>query len=193
MSTVLPEGLPSELLLRRPDLAEAEQRLVAANARIAEARAAMFPSIVLTGLLGSESAALAGLFSGPAGMWTLAAGILQPVFQGRRLEAETEAARAREAQALAQYQRAIQTAFREVRDALSAQTRARESFDAESERVQALTETLRLARRRYEHGLASQLDVLDSERGLLTAEQSRIDALRAQRAAIADLYKALGG
>jgi multidrug efflux system outer membrane protein len=80
-----------------------------------------------------------------------------------------------------------------VREALSAQTRARESFDAESDRVRALSETLRLAQRRYEHGLASQLDVLDSERGLLTAEQSRIDALRAQRAAIADLYKALGG
>jgi multidrug efflux system outer membrane protein len=193
MSTVLPDGMPSELLLRRPDVAEAEQRMIAANARIAEARSAMFPSIVLTGLLGSESAALAGLFSGPAGMWTLAAAFLQPIFQGGRLEAETEVAKAREAQALAQYQRVIQTAFREVREALSSQTRARESFDAESERVRALSETLRLAQRRYEHGLASQLDVLDSERGLLTAEQSRIDALRAQRAAIADLYKALGG
>jgi multidrug efflux system outer membrane protein len=193
LGTVLPAGLPSELLLRRPDLVEAEQRLIAANARIAEARAAMFPSIVLTGLLGSESAALAGLFSGPAGMWTLAAAVLQPIFTGGRREAETEAARAREAQALAQYQKAIQTSFREVRDALTAQTRARESFEAESQRVRALDETLRLARRRFEHGLASQLDVLDSERGLLTAQQARIDALRAQRAAIADLYKALGG
>ena len=193
LGTVLPAGLPSELLLRRPDLVDAEQRLIAANARIAEARAAMFPSIVLTGLLGSESAALAGLFSGPAGMWTLAAAVLQPIFTGGRREAETEAAKAREAQALAQYQKAIQTSFREVRDALTAQTRARESFEAESQRVKALDETLRLARRRYEHGLASQLDVLDSERGLLTAEQARIDALRAQRAAIADLYKALGG
>ncbi|HTN27272.1 MAG TPA: TolC family protein, partial [Burkholderiales bacterium] len=149
--------------------------------------------IVLTGFLGSESAALSGLFSGPAGIWTLAASLAQPIFQAGRIEAETAAAQAREQQALIQYQRAIQTAFREVRDALNAQTRARESFDAESARVQALSETLRLARRRYEHGLASQLDVLDSERGLLTAEQSRIDALRAQRAAVADLYKALGG
>ena len=193
LSPVLPEGLPSELLLRRPDLAEAEQRLIAANARIAEARAAMFPSIVLTGLLGSESAALAGLFSGPAGMWTLAAVIAQPILTGGRLEAESAAAEAREKQALAQYQRAIQNAFREVREALSAQARARESFEAESDRVKALSETLRLAQRRYEHGLASQLDVLDAERGLLTAEQARIDALRAQRAAVADLYKALGG
>ena len=193
MSTALPDGLPSELLLRRPDLVEAEQRLVAANARVAQVRATIFPSIVLTGFLGSESAALSGLFSGPAGIWTLAASLAQPIFQAGRIEAETAAAQAREQQALIQYQRAIQTAFREVRDALNAQTRARESFDAESARVQALSETLRLARRRYEHGLASQLDVLDSERGLLTAEQSRIDALRAQRAAVADLYKALGG
>ena len=193
MSTVLPDGLPSELLLRRPDLFEAEQRLVAANARVAQVRATMFPSIVLTGFLGSESAALSGLFSGPAGIWMLAASLAQPIFQAGRIQAETAAAEARELQALIQYQRAIQNAFREVRDALNAQTRARESFEAESQRVRALDDTLRLARRRYEHGLASQLDVLDSERGLLTAQQARIDALRAQRTAISDLYKALGG
>jgi len=193
IATALPDGMPSELLLRRPDLVEAEQRLVAANARIAAARAAMFPSIALTGFLGSESAALAGLFSGPAGIWTLAAALTQPIFSAGRLEAETEAAGARERQALAQYQRAIQTAFREVRDALVAQARARETFEAESQRVAALGETLRLARLRYEHGLSGQLDVLDSERGLLAAQMVRIDALRAQRAAVADLYKALGG
>src|SRR5258706_11847441 len=193
LGTALPDGMPSELLLRRPDLVEAEQRLVAANARIAAARAAMFPSIVLTGFLGSESAALAGLFSGPAGIWSLAAALTQPIFAAGRLEAETEAAQARERQAIAQYQRAIQIAFREVRDALTTQTRARESFEAESQRVKALSDTLRLARLRYEHGLASQLDVLDSERGLLAAEMARIEALRAQRASIADLYKALGG
>ena len=193
MSTALPDGLPSELLLRRPDLVEAEQRLVAANARVAQVRATMFPSIVLTGFLGSESAALAGLFSGPAGIWMLAASLAQPIFQAGRIQAETAAAEARELQALIQYQRAIQNAFREVRDALNAQTRARESFEAESQRVRALDDTLRLARRRYEHGLASQLDVLDSERGLLTAQQARLDALRAQRTAISDLYKALGG
>jgi multidrug efflux system outer membrane protein len=192
-AAVLPEGMPSELLLRRPDLVEAEQRLIAANARVAAARAAFFPSITLNGALGSESAALAALFSGPAGIWTLAASIAQPIFQGERLQAERAATEARERQALAQYERTIQTAFREVRDALAAQARARESYEAESQRVRALAETLRLARLRYEHGLASQLDVLDSERGLLAAEGARIEALRAQRAAVADLYKALGG
>jgi len=192
-AAVLPEGMPSELLLRRPDLVEAEQRLIAANARVASARAAFFPSIALTGALGSESAALAALFSGPAGMWTLAASLAQPIFAGERLQAERAASEARERQALAQYQRAIQTAFREVREALAAQARARESHEAESQRVKALTETLRLARLRYEHGLASQLDVLDAERGLLAAEALQIEALRAQRAAVADLYRALGG
>jgi len=192
-AAAVPAGLPSELLLRRPDLVEAEQRLVAANARIAVARAAAFPSISLTGFLGSETAALSSLFSGPAGIWQIALAVAQPIFSGGRLEARTEAAQARERQALAQYQGAIRNAFREVRDALSAQARARESFEAESDRVKALAEAARLARLRHEHGLASRLDVLDAERNLLAAQAGRIEAARAQRAAIADLFRALGG
>ena len=180
-------GLPSELLLRRPDLVEAERRLAAANARIAAARAEMFPSIALTGFLGSESAALSDLFSGPAIIWQLAASVTQPIFAGGRLQARTEAAQARERAALAQYQQAIRNAFGEVRTALMAQTKARESYDAESARAAALAETLRLARLRYENGVASQLDVIDAERGLLAARIARIDALRAHRAAVADL------
>jgi multidrug efflux system outer membrane protein len=190
---VVPEGLPSDLLLRRPDIVEAEQRLIAANARIAEARAALFPRIALTGMLGSESMALGDLFSGPAAIWSLAFGLAQPIFQGGRLFAEVEAVKARERQAVAQYQKALQEAFREVRQALSTQTRAREAFDAETARAVALTDALRLARIRYQNGLLSQLEVLDSERNLLQAELNRADALRAQRAAVADLVKALGG
>ena len=190
---VVPSGLPSELLLRRPDLIEAEQRLIAANARVAVARTAYFPSISLTGFLGTEAAAMRNLFSGPAGIWSLAAAIAQPIFSAGRLEAQTEAARARERQVLARYQGAIQNAFREVRSALSAQTRARESFEAENQRAGALGSALRLARLRYENGMASQLDVIDAERNLLAAEVARYEALRAQRAAVADLYKALGG
>lgn len=192
-AAVVPPGLPSELLLRRPDLVEAEQRLVAANARIAVARAAAFPSISLTGFLGSESSALSSLFSGPAGIWQLAIAAAQPIFAGGRLEARTEAAQARERQALAQYQGAIRNAFREVRDALAAQARARESFEAESDRVTALAEAARLARLRHEHGLASRLEVLDAERNLLAARNGRVEAARAHRAAIADLFRALGG
>lgn len=189
----VPAGLPSELLLRRPDLVEAEQRLVAANARIAVARAAAFPSISLTGFLGSESSALSSLFSGPAGIWQLAIAVAQPIFAGGRLEARTEAAQARERQALAQYQGAIRNAFREVRDALAAQARARESFEAESDRVTALAEAARLARLRHEHGLSSRLELLDAERNLLAARNGRIEAARSHRAAIADLFRALGG
>ena len=190
---VVPEGLPSDMLLRRPDIVQAEQRLIAANARIAAARAALFPSIALTGYLGSESASLSDLFSAPARIWQLAFAVAQPIFQGGRLTGEIEATRARERQALAQYQKTLQDAFREVRDALIRQDRSRATFEAEGERVRALEETVRLARIRYENGRSSQLEVIDAERNLLQAELNRIEALRAQRAAVADLVKALGG
>jgi multidrug efflux system outer membrane protein len=190
---VVPSGLPSELLLRRPDLVQAERQLAAANARIAVARAEMFPSIALTASLGSESAALSNLFTGGAGLWAIAAAVSQPIFAGGRLQARTAAAEAREQQALALYRKAIQSAFSEVRTALVVQTRARESYEAESTRAAALNDTLRLARLRYQNGVASQLDVIDAERGLLAAQSARIEALRAHRAAIADLFRALGG
>jgi multidrug efflux system outer membrane protein len=190
----IPSGLPSELLLHRPDIVEAERVLYAANARIGVARAEMFPSISLTAFLGSESAALSNLFaSGAAATWQVAGAITQPIFQGGRLRARTEQAEARERAAVAQYQQAIRAAFGEVRTALIAQSRARQSYDAESARAAALNETLRLARLRYQNGVASQLDVLDAERGLLAAQIARIDALRAHRAAVADLFRALGG
>lgn len=190
---VIPADLPSALLLRRPDVAGAEQQLIAANARIGAARAALFPRIGLSGYLGSESAALSNLFSGPAQIWNLGFALAQPIFQGGRLFGEIEAVQARERQALAQYQKTLQTAFRETHDALVAQAKAREVFDAETARAAALGESLRLARIRYENGLTSQLEVLDAERNLLSAELNRADALRAQRTAIAGVVKALGG
>ena len=190
---VLPAGMPSELLLRRPDLVEAERRLAAANARVGVARAEMFPSISLTGFLGAESASLSNLFSGPAGIWQIAAAVTQPIFSGGRTQARTAAAEARERALVAQYQQAVRNAFAEVRSALVAQTRAREVYEAETARAEALAETLRLARLRYASGIASQLEVMDAERGLLAARASRIDALRAHRSAVADLFRALGG
>jgi len=190
---VVPEGLPSDLLLRRPDVVEAEQRLVAANARIGAARAQLFPQIGLTGYLGSESSSLSDLFTGPASIWQLAFGLAQPIFQGGRLLGEIDAMEARQRQALAGYQKTLQEAFREVRTALSTQSRAREGYEAEGRRVAALTETLRLALIRYKTGLLSQLEVIDAERNLLQAELNRIDALRVQRAAVADVVRALGG
>ena len=191
---VVPSGVPSELLLRRPDLVEAERQLAAANARVAVARAEMFPSISLTAFYGSESAALANLFAGgAAATWQVAAGLTQPIFQGGRLAARRDAADARERAVLAQYLQTIRSAFGEVRAALIVQARAKESYDAESAREAALTQTLRLARLRYQNGVASQLDVLDAERGLLAAQIARVEALRAHRAAVADLFRALGG
>ena len=192
-AAVVPAGLPSDLLLRRPDVASAEQVLIANNARISEARAALFPRIGLTGYLGSESTALSDLFSGPAGIWSLGLALAQPIFQGGRLFAEVDAVKARERQAVAHYQKTLQEAFREVRQALHTQVKAREAFEAESARTVALEEALRLARIRYQNGLLSQLEVLDSERNLLQAELNRSDALRLQRAAVADLVRALGG
>jgi len=190
---VVPEGLPSDLLLRRPDIVQAEQLLIAANAQIGVARAALFPRIALTGYLGSESTTLGDLFTAPARIWQLAFALAQPIFQGGRLRAEVEAVNARERQALAQYQKTLQTAFGEVREALVAQSRTRDTFAAEDERVAALRETLRLARIRFDNGLSSQLEVIDAERNLLQAELNRADALRAQRAAVADVVRTLGG
>src|SRR5712692_2247356 len=118
LAIVVPAGLPSDLLLRRPDLVQAEQTLIAANARVAVARAAYFPALSLTGYLGSESVALSDLFTGPAGIWQAALAAGQPIYAGGRIDAQVQAAGARERQALAQYQLAIQSAFREVRDAL---------------------------------------------------------------------------
>ncbi|MDH5512805.1 MAG: efflux transporter outer membrane subunit, partial [Gammaproteobacteria bacterium] len=190
---VVPAGLPSELLLHRPDLVEAEQRMIAANARIGVARAAYFPSLSITGFFGGESAAMSELFTGPAGTWRAAGALSLPIWNAGRVGAQVDAANARQRQALAQYQLAIQNAFREVRDALVAQAKTREQFEAEDRRAATLREALRLAKLRYKSGVASQLDVLDAERSLLAAELNRSDALRAQRAAVADLFKALGG
>ena len=190
---VAPSGLPSELLLRRPDLYQAEQQLIAANARIGVARANFFPRISLFGLVGTEAASLSDLFTGPAGIWTIGGSLAQPIFQGGRLRAENEAAEARQRQVVAQYQKTIQNAFREVRDALTAQTRTREVYEAEGARIVALREALKLAVARYEAGLESQLAAIDAERLLLLAELNRAEALRQQRAATADLFRALGG
>jgi multidrug efflux system outer membrane protein len=189
----VPAGLPSDLLEHRPDLRQAEQQLIAANARIGQAKAAYFPTISLTGLLGGESTKLADLFSAPARIWQVSGSAAQNVFDAGRTGSRVKAAKAREQQALAQYQGAIQNAFRDTLDALVAQRKARETLDAEQARVTALESALSHARLRYENGVTSLLDVLDAERGLLAAELNRVEAQRAQLAATADLFKALGG
>lgn len=190
---VVPEGLPSELLLRRPDLREAEQKLIAANANIGVARAAYYPSISLTGYLGGESRSLADLFIGPARIFRFAVDLMQPIFGGKRIGAAVDVAKAREQQLLAQYRLAIANAFRDVQDALAAQQSAREVQAAETAHVEALRKAHTLAKLRYDNGIASQLEVLDAERNLLQAELNEVAAERDQRTAIADLFKAMGG
>ncbi len=190
---VIPSGLPAELLLRRPDLREAEGALIAANARIGVARAAYFPAIGLTAYAGSERVAFSRLFSGPAGIFSFAAALTQPLWNAGRVGYAVDAAEARRDQALARYRQAVAAAFKDVRDALSAQTAARETLAAETTRVAALERALTAAGQRFDAGIASRLEVLDVERNLLSAELARIDALRARRSALADLFKALGG
>lgn len=190
---VVPEGLPSDLLLRRPDLREAEQRLIAANARIGVARADYFPSISLTGYLGKESISLSNLFSGPSQIWQAAANLTQPLLSAGRIASQEKVAIAQQQQALAQYNKAVQSSFRDVLNALTAQSAAQTQLDAEEKRSEKLRQALKLANLRYENGLVNQLDILDTERNLLNAELNRIDARRTQKAAIADLIKALGG
>ncbi len=189
----LPAGLPADLLERRPDLREAEQRLVAANARIGQAKAAWFPSITLTGNLGSESRALADLFGGSAGTWSLAAGLVQPLFDGGRIDAGIAAAEARTAQAEAGYRKAVQIAFRETLDALVASRTTGEQYQARAERVTALEQALSLAWKRYEAGYSAYLDVLDAQRNLFQAELDRITAQRERLGAAVSVYQALGG
>ncbi len=189
----VPDGLPAELLLHRPDLKDAESRLIALNARIGAARSQFFPSITLTSYLGSESVALANLFTGPAGIFQFAANVSQPVFNAGRVGYLVDVAESRRDQALVQYKQAIASAFADVRNALSAQESARQVLASESTRSEALAQTYRQAELRYQAGIASRLELLDVERNYLQAELNRLDAERSQRSAVADLFKALGG
>jgi len=189
----VPSGLPSDLLLRRPDLRESEERLKAANARIGVARAAYFPSITLTGSFGGESQQLSDLFSGPARTWSVAAGLLQPVYGAGQIAAGVDFADARAREAALAYQQAIANAFREVRDAIGAQSTTREALRAQQARVQVLGRALELARLRHEGGTVSLFDVLETERQFLAVRLEAIAAERQRRAAIVDLYLALGG
>ncbi|HYJ17809.1 MAG TPA: efflux transporter outer membrane subunit [Burkholderiales bacterium] len=189
----VPSGLPSDVLERRPDIRAAEQSLVAANARIGQAKAAYYPSISLTGLFGVESNSLGELFNGPSRVWQFSASAAQTVFDAGRTESQVAVAQAREQQVLTQYQSSIQRAFKDALDALVVQRKARESLDAETARRDALKSTLDLAQLRYDNGISSLLEVLIAERALLDAELNRVEAQRAQLSATADLFKALGG
>ncbi|HLF57725.1 MAG TPA: efflux transporter outer membrane subunit [Thermoanaerobaculia bacterium] len=189
----IPAGLPSELLARRPDVVGAEQRLVAANARIGVARAALFPSITLTGYAGSESQQLADLFASGTSVWQAALGLVQPIFNAGKLRRQVDAAEARERQALASYAKTVETAFAEVEDALVARSTGAEERAALARQVAALARARRLAVLRYEAGDASYLEVLDAERNLFRADLELVRAQRGEAGAAVALFRALGG
>jgi outer membrane protein, multidrug efflux system len=188
-----PAGLPSALLERRPDIREAEQDLVAANAQIGVAKAQLFPTITLTGDFGGESKALAGLFTVPGRIWALGAGLSAPIFEAGKLSALVDVQHARERQALAAYQKTIQTAFREVEDALTNVQRYAALEGNAQASVIAAREALRLANVRYDAGYTGFLDVLDSQRTLNVAELALIRSRQNLLSAVVDLMKALGG
>lgn len=189
----VPAGLPSQLLARRPDLVAAEQRLIAADARIGIARAAYFPSISLTGYAGSESTDLADLFSSGTGIWQAALGVLQPIWNAGRTRRQVEAATAREKQAEAAYQKAIQTAFAEVEDALIARSTGIEEREARARQVEALGRARNLADIRYDAGESSYFEVLDAQRSQFVAQITWTQARRDELVAAVALFKALGG
>lgn len=188
-----PAGLPSTLLQRRPDILQAEQQLVAANAQIGIARAAMFPTISMTSYLGSESSGLSTLLGAGAGIWSLGFGLTLPVFDAGRYAARTQAAEARQKQAVGGYQRAVETAFREVADALATVRQTAAAEADQQARARAARNVLRLASLRYEAGYSAYIEVLDAQRTANEAELALVRNRQSRLVASVDLMKALGG
>jgi outer membrane protein, multidrug efflux system len=188
-----PVSLPAAVLERRPDIHQAEQALIASNARIGVAKAAYFPNVTLTGLLGSSSVAFSDLFSGPARVWSYGADVTLPLFTAGAISGQVKAAEARQTQALEQYRKAVENAFREVDDALIGGTKSREVVDARIRQVESLMVYARNARLRYEGGYSSYLEVLDAERSLFQAQLYESQARAQALIATTTLYKVLGG
>jgi multidrug efflux system outer membrane protein len=189
----VPPGVPSQLLERRPDIRQAEQQLIAANANIGVARARFFPAISLTGTLGRASTDLVGLVDGGLTVHDIGASLAQPLFEGGALVANEAIARAQRDAAVAQYRRAIVGALRDVSDALFAYDRHGAEVKGNRDRVAVGQEYLRLANERFRAGVISYLEVLDAERQLFSAQLDLNASELAQRLVVVQLYKALGG
>ena len=189
----LPAGLPSDLLARRPDVRAAEQQLLGAQANIGAARAAFFPRISLTANLGTASSDLDGLFKSGSFAFTGTAQLLQPIFDHGRNRANLEVAQVNRDIAIAQYERSIQSAFREVSDALAGRATLGEQLRAQAAQVQALAITYRLADLRYRAGAASFLDTLDAQRSLFAAQQALVQTQTLRLQNLVALYRVLGG
>jgi multidrug efflux system outer membrane protein len=186
-------GLPSDLLINRPDILAAEHRLKAANANIGAARAAFFPRIMLTGYLGTASIELKGLFGSDSGIWSFSPSVTLPIFDGGRNRANLDVSEARRNLAVADYERTIQGAFREVADALAERRWLTLQVTAQQATLAAQTERTRLAGLRYQNGAAPYLEVLDAERDRFLAQQALVQLRRALLASSVNLYAALGG
>jgi len=193
MPPVVPAGLPSELLQRRPDVVQAEQGLAAATARIGIAKADRFPKLSITGLLGVASPQLSHLVASDTYFGVVGPSLTGPLFNAQILGFQQEAAEAQARQALAQYEQTILVAFREVEDALVGVSTAREQAAAQEKQVNALQSALHLANLRYKGGLANYLDVLIAQRSLFDAELSLAATRRLHLVSVVQLYKALGG
>jgi multidrug efflux system outer membrane protein len=189
----VPAGLPSALLERRPDIREAEQNLIAANAQIGVARAAYFPQISLTGSAGFESPALANLFTGPAGIWNLAASLTQPIFEGGRLKSNVRLAEAQHEQLLLSYQQTIQGAFRDVSNGLVAYRKDQEFRKQQERLLDSAQDAARLSHVRFKAGSTDYLEVLTNETNWFTAELGLTQAQGNELVALVQLYQALGG
>jgi NodT family efflux transporter outer membrane factor (OMF) lipoprotein len=189
----LPAGMPSEVLARRPDVRQAEQQLIAANANIGAARAAFFPRISLTAGVGSASSQLSGLFKGGSWGWTAAPQLLLPIFDAGRNSANLRSANVSRDIALAQYEKAIQSAFREVADTLAARATLGEQLQAQGNVAEAEAVRFRLSELRYNNGVSSYLDLLDAQRSLFAARQALIQTRLAQLQNQVLLYRSLGG
>lgn len=189
----VPPGVPSSLLERRPDIRQAESELASATARIGVAKSDYFPRVFLTGAVGAGGVAINGSWFGPSGFLAFAPQVTLPIFNAGRVKAGVGSAEARAQEALVRYQQTIQQAFREVSDALVEHRKLRE-FRAEQERlVASLRDAARLANIRYQGGVTSYLEVLDTERQLFDAELSLAQAQRDELLAVVRLYRALGG
>jgi multidrug efflux system outer membrane protein len=189
----LPAGLPSDTLTRRPDILAAEHNLIAANANIGAARAAFFPSILLTGSYGTASTQLSGLFDRGSTAWTFSPQISLPIFAAGANVAGLRLAKVQKDVLLVQYQQAVQTGFREVADALAGRATLDSQVDADDALVRASNESFRLSNMRFTEGIDSYLGVLDSQRLLYTAQQSLVNAKLTRLQNLVTLYKALGG
>lgn len=189
----VPAGLPSSLLERRPDIRQAEQQLIAANAQIGVARADYFPQIALTATGGYQSSALTSLFTGPAGLWTFGGSAIQPVFEGGRIRNRVKFARARTEEATLFYQRTVQQAFRDVSDALVGYRKSQEFRRQQEQLTHSAEEATKLSNMRYKGGATSYLEVLDSDTRYFAAQLTLAQADLNELRAYVQLYSALGG